>query len=75
MQATIYENVIDILNNPDLGKTKIGDLYGVRSHKFKQQTQQYLIAYQISGETVVFYMVATHENFYRDLKKYFRETK
>ncbi|MBI1811084.1 MAG: type II toxin-antitoxin system RelE/ParE family toxin, partial [Nitrospirae bacterium] len=60
-------------NSPDTGEAKKGDLSGLRVHKFKFQRQEYLIAYKTEGNTITFYMIGTHENFYRELKQYLRE--
>ena len=42
-------------------------------HKFKFQRQEYLIAYKTGSNSIVFYTIGTHENFYRELKQYLRE--
>ena len=60
-----------VLDDPDIGDLKIGDLAGVRVYKYKHKVQQYLLAYRVKGEGLVLALIAlgTHENFYRDLKK------
>ncbi|RJQ42128.1 MAG: type II toxin-antitoxin system RelE/ParE family toxin [Nitrospiraceae bacterium] len=72
-QLAIEDEVEGVINNPDAGEAKKGDLSGLRVHKFKFQRQEYLIAYKTEGHTIVFYMIGTHENFYRELKQYLRE--
>lgn len=64
-----------IANNPLLGEEKRGDLKGVRVYKFKVLDQQNLLAYEINTKKkeVVFIAVGGHENFYRDLKVYFKK--
>lgn len=64
-----------IANNPLLGEEKRGDLKGVRVYKFKVLDQQNLLAYEINTKKkeVVFIAVGGHENFYRDLKAYFKK--
>lgn len=42
----VNENIKFIINNPEIGELKIGDLAGIRVHKFKIVTQLYLLAYQ-----------------------------
>jgi hypothetical protein len=32
-----------------------------------------LIAYRVTESDLLFYSIGTHENFYRDLKKYLKE--
>lgn len=59
-----------IVDDPDLGTQKVGDLSSVRVYKFKMVKQLTLLAYQIDdGELVLtLLMVGAHENFYRDVK-------
>lgn len=73
-QLAIEDAVEPVLDNPDSGESKKGDLAGIKVHKFKYQGQEYLIAYESSGNETVFYMIETHENFYRELKRYVKET-
>ena len=60
-----------ILKDPETGQVKKGDLSGVRVHKFKISSQQYLLAYFVDQRKGIVTLLAlgTHENFYRDLKK------
>ena len=71
-QVAIEDEVEKISKEPEIGEFKKGDLSGFRVHKFKFKGQQYLIAYQIQDTNSIFYMIDTHENFYRDLKHYIR---
>ncbi len=59
-----------IIDNPNLGIQKVGDLSSVRIYKFKMLKQLTLLAYQIDDGQLVLtlLMVGTHENFYRDVK-------
>ncbi|GFP33184.1 hypothetical protein HKBW3S42_01506 [Candidatus Hakubella thermalkaliphila] len=72
-QLAIEDEVEGVRNTPDMGEAKKGDLSGLRVHKFKFQRQEYLIAYKEESNIIIFYMIGTHENFYRELKKYLRE--
>lgn len=72
-QLAIEDEVYGILNTPQAGEQKKGDLVGLRVHKFKFHGQEYLVAYTIEARDVVFYMIGTHENFYRELKSYMKE--
>lgn len=60
-----------LIDNPELGAPKIGDLLGIRIYKFKFNADKMLLAYlfdkQINTLTLLSY--GAHENFYRDLKK------
>lgn len=68
IQLEIDENVKKILENPEIGELKKGDLRGIRVHKFKFKSRLYLISYEVTGETLNLYVIGTHENFYDRLK-------
>ncbi len=72
-QLAIEDEVERVVNNPETGELKKGDLAGFRVHKFKFQKQEYLIAYKTEGKGMIFYIIDTHENFYRSLKQYLME--
>lgn len=63
--------VQSVMDTPDIGDQKLGDLAGVRVYKFKMAKQQILLAYSYNGDTVTLTLLTlgSHENFYRDLKK------
>ncbi|HNE26924.1 MAG TPA: type II toxin-antitoxin system RelE/ParE family toxin [Pseudomonadales bacterium] len=63
--------VKSIMANPSIGEMKIGDLAGVRVHKFRVQQQEVLLAYEYNESDIVLYLLklGSHENFYRDLKR------
>ena len=61
-----------IADNPSIGSEKKGDLRGVYVHKFKIQTNQFLLAYRFTGEDLELIMIGPHENYYRDLKSYLK---
>ena len=62
------EQIRKIIDNPFIESEKRGDLRGVFVHKFKLQTNQYLMAYRFVGEDLELVMIGPHENYYRDLK-------
>ncbi len=66
------EAISAILQTPTLGVLKLGDLVGVRVYKFRMQGQQMLLAYLFdeTTETLTLLALGSHENFYRDLKKW-----
>lgn len=72
-QLAIEDEVQKIMTVPDLGEAKIGDLVGFRVHKFSFGRKKFLIAYRLQGEEMVFFTIGSHENFYRELKKYLQE--
>jgi mRNA interferase RelE/StbE len=59
-----------IIEAPEIGQLKVGDLSGIRVYKFRSLKTLTLLAYEISGDTVFLYTFGSHENFYRALKKY-----
>lgn len=65
------EAVRAIMNDPEIGEGKVGDLAGISVYKFKMAKQLMLLAYQYEGEIITLTLLALgyHENFYRDLKK------
>lgn len=69
-KADVNQAIRTILDQPDVGEAKIGDLAGVRVYKFKMLGQLTLLAYQIEGENVTLVLLALgpHENFYKNLK-------
>jgi mRNA-degrading endonuclease RelE of RelBE toxin-antitoxin system len=62
--------VLDILNDPSIGEAKVGDLAGVFVHKFKINKQLILLSYSYDAKEINLLTFGSHENFYRDLKKY-----
>ena len=59
-----------ICNDPTIGEMKVGDLEGIQIYKFKSNQQHILLAYEVINSTLYLYTFGSHENFYRDLKKY-----
>ena len=59
-----------IMGNPTIGDTKLGDLQGIRVHKYKVGNNQILLAYEVVESTLYLYSFGSHQNFYRELSKY-----
>ncbi len=74
-QLAIEDEVELIRDNPDIGSAKKGDLSEFMVHKFIFQRTEYLIAYRRRINILECYMIGTHENFYRELKRYGKEAK
>ena len=70
----VNENIRNIMADPNIGELKVGDLAGVRVHKFKYQTHLYLLAYEYTEVIDLLYLMAIgeHENFYEKLKKHLK---
>ena len=70
-QKLELDNAIQqLIQNPEIGELKKGDLTGVRVFKFKMQNQLTLLGYRFINDEPCLLMlsVGSHENFYRDLK-------
>ena len=61
-----------IAKNPAIGSEKKGDLRGVFVHKFKMNSDLYLLAYRIVDENLELITIGSHENYYRDLQLYLK---
>jgi mRNA-degrading endonuclease YafQ of YafQ-DinJ toxin-antitoxin module len=60
-----------IIEDPQIGDVKKGDLSNVNVYKFKMNNQLTLLAYTVDeGQAqLILLALGSHENFYRDLKK------
>jgi mRNA-degrading endonuclease RelE of RelBE toxin-antitoxin system len=71
-QKTALDSAVKIIiNDPEIGDLKVGDLSGVRVYKYKMVSSQYLLAYVYDEviNKITLLAIGVHENFYRDLKK------
>jgi mRNA interferase RelE/StbE len=68
------EEIRKIVDNPSIGSEKKGDLRGIFVHTFKIQTVRYLLAYRLFRNNLELLMIGPHENYYRDLKRYLKNT-
>ncbi|MDM8536655.1 type II toxin-antitoxin system RelE/ParE family toxin [Desulfobacterales bacterium HSG17] len=58
-----------VVDNPEIGNMKTGDLSGVRVYKFRSMKSLILMAYElVDYDTLCLYAVGSHENFYQKLK-------
>jgi mRNA interferase RelE/StbE len=71
-RAKVDRQIQLLLANPTLGKEKRQDLKGVFVRKFKMNRQETLLSYQFTKEKLFLITVGSHENYYRDLKKYLK---
>ena len=65
----VDEAVGVIVENPNIGQEKKGDLAGVFVHKFLIHQQEYLLAYERDSKSRLLLALGVHQKFYRDLKK------
>jgi len=61
-----------IMQNPETGELKRGDIAGVYVRKFKAGRKMFLLAYEFDDSEIDLLTIGPHENFYRDLKRYFK---
>jgi len=71
-KGSLDREIKRIVEDPNIGEEKKGDLRGVFVHKFKLETTQYLLAYRKVGEDLGLLMIGPYENYYRDLKQYLK---
>ena len=62
--------VLDLLSDPSIAEVKVGDLAGVSVYKFKINKQLVLLFYTYDENEISLLTFGSHENFYRDQKKY-----
>lgn len=71
-QLAIVEDEIDkVIDNPEIGELKKGDLSYLRVHKFRINGQQWLLGYSWQDDELELYLLGlgSHENFYTTMKK------
>jgi hypothetical protein len=63
--------VAQIVEQPNIGERKKGDLAALFVFKFYSQNQLYLLGYTLDNGLCLIYLeaVSSHENFYRDIKR------
>lgn len=66
----LHSAMCKVLNDPQIGREKVGDLQGVYVYKFRNQEKQFLLAYSFSTrpKSITWEGIGLHENFYRELK-------
>lgn len=79
---SLYKEAIDaILEDPSIGEEKTGDLKGIRGYDIYYNRTNYELAYVVEyvrtdesdePDVVVIIMAGTRENFYDELKRYWK---
>ena len=69
--SDVNRAIKEIIENPQIGEQKKGDLAEIMVYKFKMVNQLTLLAYSYDDEKIILTFIAlgTHENFYRDIKR------
>lgn len=70
LQLEIDNQIKKIIENPNIGELKKGDLKGINVLKFKFNNQLYLLSYEVKDGILCLYTIGSHENFYKRLKIY-----
>ena len=68
-QLMVNDAIKAIIQNPEIGDEKRGDLSGVYIYKFKIHHQEFFLAYEWDSMQRLLLALGVHENFYRDLKR------
>jgi mRNA interferase RelE/StbE len=71
-QLEMDKQIQAIIENPEMGELKKGDLKGIRVLKFQYNRQIYLLSYERKDGELNLYLIGSHENFYLKLKKYLK---
>jgi mRNA-degrading endonuclease RelE of RelBE toxin-antitoxin system len=58
-----------ILEEPEIGNRKVGELDGVMVYKFKMVNQLTLLAYEYNEKEIILLQLGSHQNFYEELKR------
>ena len=75
LKELFKEAIKEIAADPTVGDAKTGDLEGISTYDFRYNKTDYRVAYtveNVNDETVVVILTGTHENFYKELKKYWK---
>lgn len=75
LKKNLDEAVKQLMENPQIGELKVGDLAGVRVFKFEINKQKQALAYFYHEDLqkIDLLTLGSHENFYRDLKKHLKK--
>lgn len=68
-KSKVNEAIQAIMDDPEIGQEKKGDLDGVFVYKFNIHHQLMLLAYEWEPKQRLLLALGVHENFYRDLKR------
>ena len=68
-KTQLDDAVRTIVERPDIGDAKVGDLAGVRVFKFRMESHLWLLAYSVGEDAITLLALGSHQNFYRDLKR------
>ena len=70
-QSIVEDEIEQIIAKPSLGDKKKGDLNHLWVHKFKIESQEWLLGYNWNKDELTIYLLqlGSHENYYNDARK------
>lgn len=70
-QQTVEDEIDRIIEDPELGEQKKGDLNHLWVHKFKMNTQEWLLGYNWNKNELTIHLLqlGSHENYYSEAKE------
>ena len=70
-KSDLDDAVKTLIDDPESGTKKNGDLSYLRAYKFKMLKQEMLLGYSYEDGSIILELLnlGTHENFYRDMKR------
>jgi mRNA-degrading endonuclease RelE of RelBE toxin-antitoxin system len=68
----LNEAIDAVIDNPQIGELKRGDLGDIRVYKARTGRREVLLAYLSAGNSLKLLDFGSHENFYRELKRRLR---
>lgn len=71
-QKLVDDEIERIIDDPEIGERKKGDLNYLWVHKFYMAKQQFLLSYSWQDDRLTIYLLSlgAHENYYDDLKRH-----
>ncbi len=68
--SALHDAMDLVLDNPNIGEEKRGDLKGIYIFKFKVARNEFLLGYSFNSgkKKITWEAIGPHENFYRTLK-------
>jgi len=71
VQKSVEDEIEMVIDDPDLGEQKKGDLNHLWVHKFKINNQEWLLGYNWNEENVILHLLqlGSHENYYKEARR------
>ncbi len=71
VQKSVEDEIEKVIDDPDLGEQKKGDLNHLWVHKFKIGNQEWLLGYNWNEENITIHLLqlGSHENYYKEARR------